>query len=154
MEQVERLIKLFNERKIIFVVIGAYSLPPLGYTRTTLDIDIFIKPTKENAQRTLDALKEFGYDITDITAGGIIEKKFLIRGYDLDTDIHPYVKGVDFETVWRNKIKSKIFETECYFPSLEDMIKMKKAAGRVKDKEDLKFLTRILKLKKKENEHS
>jgi hypothetical protein len=30
-----------------------------------------------------------------------------------------------------------------YFPSLEDMIKMKKAAGRAKDKEDLKYLERI-----------
>ena len=149
MEQVEQLIKLFNEHKIIFVVIGAYSLPPLGYTRTTLDIDIFVKPTRANAKRTLDALKEFGYDVTDASIVGILKKKLLIRGYDLDTDIHPFVKGVDFETVWRNKIKSKIYETECYFSSLEDMIKMKKAAGRVKDKEDLKYLTAILKRKNK-----
>ncbi len=32
---------------------------------------------------------------------------------------------------------------EVYFPSLDDMIKMKKAAGRAIDKEDLKHLRRI-----------
>lgn len=152
MERVEQLVKTLNEHKVIFVVIGAYSLPPLGYSRTTLDIDFFIKPIRSNAEKTLDALKEFGYDVTDASVGGILKKKFLIRGYDLDADIHPFVKGVDFKTVWKNKIKSKIFDTECYFSSLEDMIKMKKAAGRVKDKEDLKYLTAILKRKKKKNE--
>lgn len=32
---------------------------------------------------------------------------------------------------------------EVYFPSLDDMIKMKEAAGRTKDLEDLKFLRKI-----------
>jgi hypothetical protein len=39
-------------------------------------------------------------------------------------------------------------ETETrIFPSLEDMIRMKKAAGRAKDREDLKFLKKLLKMK-------
>jgi hypothetical protein len=44
-----------------------------------------------------------------------------------------------------NKVKAKFGDTFVWFASLDDLIKMKKAAGRPKDREDLKYL---LKLKK------
>lgn len=53
------------------------------------------------------------------------------------------IKGISFDEVWKNKIKAKFGKTEVYFPSLDDMIKMKKAAGRAIDREDLKYLRRI-----------
>jgi len=149
---IEQLLKLFKEHKVKFVVIGAEAFPAYGYSRTTLDIDIFIEPTIENAQKTIKALKEFGYDvIDDITLESFLDNKTLIRQYLIATDIHPFVKGVEFQNVWKKKIRAKIGNIYVYFPSIEDMIKMKKAAGRVKDKEDLKYLQRILDLKKKKN---
>lgn len=51
--------------------------------------------------------------------------------------------------VWTNRIKGKFGQTEVDFPSIDDMIKMKKAAGRNKDLEDLKYLNE-LKRKQKE----
>jgi hypothetical protein len=54
-----------------------------------------------------------------------------------------------FKELWENKIKSKFGETDVYFPSLDKMIKMKEAAGRPKDIEDLKFLTEIRKKESK-----
>jgi hypothetical protein len=47
------------------------------------------------------------------------------------------------DKVWKNRIKAKFGEIEVYFPSLDDMIKMKKAAGRAIDLEDLKYLKKI-----------
>lgn len=73
--------------------------------------------------------------------------KVLIRQYVLETDIPPLVKGVSFAEIWKNKISGRIGKAEVYFPSLEDMIRMKKAAGRAKDREDLKFLRKLLKAK-------
>jgi|MudIll2142460700_1097286.scaffolds.fasta_scaffold824787_1 predicted nucleotidyltransferase len=57
---------------------------------------------------------------------------------------------LDFEDVWKGRIKAKFGSTEVYFPSLDDMIKMKQAAGRAKDREDLKYLR---KLRAKQKEH-
>ena len=45
-------------------------------------------------------------------------------------------------------LKRKFGETAVYFPCLDDMIRMKKAAGRAKDLEDLKYLRKIRKQKK------
>jgi len=127
------------------VIIGATAFPVHGYSRATLDIDIFIRPEILNAEKTLSALKDFGYDVSDIAVDELLKKKILIRQYLVETDIHPYVKGVSFDTVWKNKVKAKFGETFVWFASLDDLIKMKRAAGRPKDREDLKYL---LKLKK------
>ena len=64
---IENLLRLLKENKVKFVVIGASAFPVHGYSRTTLDTDIFIEPTKSNATRCLQSLKEFGYDTADIT---------------------------------------------------------------------------------------
>jgi predicted nucleotidyltransferase len=141
----ESLLKSLKENKVQFVIIGATAFPVHGYSRATLDIDIFIRPETANAEKTLSALEEFGYDITDITVDELLTKKILIRQYLVETDIHPHVKGVSFDDVWKNKVKAKFGNTFVWFASLDDLIKMKKAAGRPKDREDLKYL---LKLKK------
>ena len=141
----ESLLKSLKDHKVRFVIIGATAFPVHGYSRATLDIDIFIKPETSNAEKTLSALEEFGYDVTDITVDELLTKKILIRQYLVETDIHPYVKGVSFDNVWKNKVKAKFGDTFVWFASLDDLIKMKKAAGRPKDREDLKYL---LKLKK------
>jgi predicted nucleotidyltransferase len=139
----EKLLKLLKENRVKFVIIGATAFPVHGYSRATLDIDIFIKAEEENARRTRKALREFGYDVTDITVDDLVAKKVLIRQYLVETDIHPVVKGITFERVWKNKVKARFGKTVVWFASLDDLIKMKKAAGRSKDKEDLKYLARL-----------
>jgi predicted nucleotidyltransferase len=136
----ERLLKLLKENRIKFVIIGATAFPVHGYSRATLDIDIFIEPEEENARRTLKALKEFGYDVSDITIDDLLTKKVLVRQYLTEADFHPVVEGVTFKNVWANKVKARFGEIFVWFASLDDLIKMKKAAGRPKDLEDLKYL--------------
>ncbi len=139
----ENLLKSLKEHKVKFVIIGATAFPVHGYSRATLDIDIFIRPERSNAEKTLVALKNFGYNVKDVTVDELLTKKILIRQYLVETDIHPYVKGVSFDEVWKNKVKSKFGDTFTWFASLEDLIKMKKAAGRPKDIEDLKYLLKL-----------
>jgi len=143
--QTEKLLKSLKDNKVRFVVIGATAFPVYGYSRATLDIDIFIQPERTNAQRTLKALREFGYDVADISVEDLLTKKVLIRQYLTEADIHPFVTGVTFEKVWKDKKKARFGETFVWFASLADLIAMKKAASRPKDLEDLKHLIRIKK---------
>ena len=138
-----RLFKLLKENKVDFVVIGATAFPVHGYARATLDTDIFIRPEKINAERTLKSLIKFGYDISDISVKDLLVNKILIRQYIVEVDIHPFVKGVSFSKVWRNKKRAKLGDIFVNFASLEDLIKMKRAAGRQKDIEDLKYLIKL-----------
>lgn len=71
----ESLLKSLNAHGVRYVVIGATAFPVHGYARATLDIDIFIAATPENARRTLEALADVGYDVTGITVEDLLTKK-------------------------------------------------------------------------------
>ncbi|MCP4377200.1 MAG: hypothetical protein GY794_13625, partial [bacterium] len=60
---IENLLKLLSGHAVEYVIIGASAFPVHGYSRSTLDLDIFVRPEKENAERTLQALEEFGFDV-------------------------------------------------------------------------------------------
>jgi predicted nucleotidyltransferase len=126
-----------------FILIGAAAFPVYGYTRATVDVDLFIAADEENARNTRQALLDFGFDLTDVSLSDLRQKKLLIRQYALDVDIHPFAKGVEFEDVWKHRVMGTVGDQPANFASLDDLIKMKKAAGRKKDVEDLKELRRI-----------
>ena len=126
----ELLLKSLRDRAVDFVVIGAAAFPVHGYSRATLDIDIFIRPERDNAGRTLEALRDFGYDVTDLTVEDLLTKKVLIRQYVVETDVHPFVAGTTFDEVWANRVEGTCGETPAYFASLDDLIAMKAAAAR------------------------
>ena len=145
---IEDLLRSLNAHNVEFVIIGATAFPIHGYARATLDIDLFIRPEPQNAGRLLDALRDFGYDIAEITLEDLLTKKVLIRQYLVETDIHPFATGITFDQVWKNRISGTFGKEKVYYASLDDLIIMKEAAGRPKDIEDLKVL-KILKEKRK-----
>ena len=100
----EDLLRFLNAHRVEFVIIGATAFPIHGYARATLDIDIFIRPEPQNAAQLLEALRDFGYDVSDITLEDLLTKKVLIRQYLVETDIHPFVSGVTFDQVWKNRV--------------------------------------------------
>ncbi|MFQ5868566.1 MAG: nucleotidyltransferase [Candidatus Zixiibacteriota bacterium] len=139
----EGLLRLLKEHNVDFVIIGATAFPVYGYARATLDIDIFIRPVRSNAERALEALNEFGYDMTDVAVEDLLTKKLLIRQYAVEAVIHPFVKGVSFDQVWRNRVEAKFGKTAVFFASLDDLIEMKRSTGSPQDLQDLKYLMRL-----------
>ena len=141
---IKRLLKSLLDRKVKFLVIGAWALPAHGHERMTRDIDILIEPTRANVRRTIAALLDVGYDsVMDAPLEIFLTKKVLLRQYVLQTGIHPFVKGVSFRDAWKRRKKTNIKGLEVFVPSLEDLISMKRAAGRKRDKLDLEVLKAI-----------
>lgn len=137
------LLACFNARQVDYVVIGALAMPVHGYFRASRDIDLFIRPTTGNVQRTLAALADAGYDVGDLAPETLLTKKVLFRQYGLRTDIHPSVRGADYEGVRARSVATEIGGVPALAASLDDLIAMKEAAGRPKDLEDLKALRRL-----------
>ncbi len=148
---ISKLLKSLNEQRVRYVVIGATAFPTHGYVRLTADIDILIEPTKENAGRMLAALAAVGYDVTELDVDEVLQKKILFRQYILATDVHPSAVGVTFDAVWRHRIHDTIEGIPVEIASLDDLIKMKRAANRAKDREDLKALQEIKRRQKEKS---
>ncbi len=137
------LFKNLNDNNIKYVVIGAAAFPAHGYSRATQDIDIFVDSSEDNLKKLRIALTDFGYDLLDVSEEDLKSKKILIRQYLIETDIHPFVKGVTFEEVWQRKVETQMDDIKFFVASIDDLIMMKKAANRAKDLEDLKVLEKL-----------
>ena len=147
---IRRLLRSLLDHKVRFLVIGAWAMPAYGYQRMTRDLDIFFEPTRANARRLQRALAKVGYvGIEDIPIEEMLSKKILMRQYLFETDTHPMVKGAEFKMAWKARVKTDIRGVSVHVPSLEDLISMKMAAGRRKDKGDLEVLRRIQKSRMK-----
>jgi predicted nucleotidyltransferase len=142
---IRSLLESLNGNNSRYVVIGAMAFPHHGYARATLDIDIFIEPSEENAQRTLKALTDFGLDTSDLSVTDLVRYKVLIRDYAVQVDVHPFVAGVGFDEVEGRSEETTIMGVPVRVPCLDDLIRMKQSAGRSKDLEDLKYLEALRK---------
>jgi len=139
----EDLIKLLNDQHAEYVIIGAQALAAHGYVRATEDLDILINPTGQNIARVRAALEAFGYDTADASEDDFRTKKILFRQYWYEVDVHPTASGIKTQEVLKNKIPGLFEGIPAHFASLDDLIKMKKAAGRPKDLDDLRVLKEI-----------
>ena len=140
---ISSFLRRLSDHDVRHVLIGALAFPHYGYGRSTLDVDVFIDPSLDNAQKTLAALTAFGFDTADLSVDDLLRYKVLIRDYRLDVDVHPFVTGVTFEPVFQRSETASIGDVEIRVPCLDDLIVMKAAAGRPKDLEDLRVLTEI-----------
>jgi predicted nucleotidyltransferase len=55
-EDLKLLLGSLNEHGVDYVLIGGYALYALGYQRGTVDIDLVLSPTREQGERTREAL--------------------------------------------------------------------------------------------------
>jgi hypothetical protein len=60
-------LQLLNEHDVAYLLIGEYAIGYHGYTRTTADIDIWIEPALNNAQKIVQVFSEFGFDRNDLS---------------------------------------------------------------------------------------
>ena len=61
------LLAEFNAQSVKYLIVGAYALAAHGHIRATKDLDVWVRPDPENAKRVIQALKEFGAPLHDLT---------------------------------------------------------------------------------------
>lgn len=144
MQRIESLLASLNAADVRYVIIGATAFAAYGWVRATADLDLFVDADPANLERLRRTLQDFGYDVEDASVEDFGRFKILLRQYDLPLDLHPFVAGISsFEEVWSRRTQSDLGAVQASFASLEDLIAMKRAAGRPKDAEDLRQLERI-----------
>ncbi|MCC6997919.1 MAG: hypothetical protein IT370_25110 [Deltaproteobacteria bacterium] len=125
-----------------FLVVGAHALAVHGCPRATGDLDIWVRPSADNAERVLAALKVFGaplFDVTreDLSAPGIVLQLGVVP---CRIDILTGISGVTFEEAWPARVQSAIEGLDLGFISRAHLIANKRAAGRAKDLADVEAL--------------
>ena len=57
----KEFLRLLNSKRVEYLLIGGYAVAYHGYPRPTGDMDIWIARSRENAQRVVETLSEFGF---------------------------------------------------------------------------------------------
>ena len=138
-------IELLNERRVKYLVIGGYAVTFHGYPRYTKDIDFWIWLDDENLSHLEKVLSDFGLGSIGLTKEHFKNPDDVIQlGYEPNRiDILVALEGLNFEESFGNKSIKEIDGIDVNFIGIDDLIKAKKIAGRLKDLADVETLEKI-----------
>jgi hypothetical protein len=110
--------------------------------RATGDIDLWLRPSPENATRAFAALRRFGALLADLTEADLTRPGtvFQIGVAPRRIDLLTAIDGVEFEPAWRSRTTTRLGELEVPVLSRADFIANKRAVGRAKDLADVAWL--------------
>src|SRR5262245_23266748 len=99
-----------NDAKADYIVVGAYAVAAHGIPRMTGDIDIWVRPTAENAQRVWRALLAFGAPTSRLQPADFCDADIVFQmGLPPHRiDILTSITGVDFDDAWSNRVESEL----------------------------------------------
>jgi hypothetical protein len=131
-----------NNHNVEYMIVGAYAMSAQGYSRTTGDIDFFVKPDEVNAKKIYDALKSFGIHLHEATIEDFSKDNFVFQiGVDpVRIDILTSISGVSFAESYPRRVEKKVDGLILPFLSIDFLIVNKRATGREKDLHDAKEL--------------
>ncbi len=138
----KEFLKLLHVHGVKYLLIGGYAVGYHGYPRATKDIDLWVKIDPDNAERMVAALREFGFDMPELSAELFLRDSSVVRmGIPpQQIDISTRVSGVNFDQCYSARVTALIEDVPVTLINLEYLKVNKKASGRYKDLDDLENL--------------
>ncbi len=138
----KELIELFNEYNVDYAVCGGYAVSYYGYMRATFDFDILINPNRENAEKVMIALTDFGFG-----NAGIDPEVFTKEGAAIHLGAEPnaidIITSISTEKTaqyFNNIVEDVVDNLKIRILGMDELIEAKRLVNRTKDKLDVEEL--------------
>lgn len=133
------MLSALSEAGAEYLVVGAHALAAHGLPRATGDLDIWVRPSRENAERVWRALETFGarleeLRIEDLSTPDIV---FQIGVVPNRIDLLTSITGVTFDEAWPNRLTVTVSGRDIPTLGRQDLITNKRAVGRPRDAADV-----------------
>lgn len=155
-----------NKNNIRYLVVGGMAVNLHGFLRVTADLDIAIALDKGNLEKFVAMIKEMGWkpripvpleDLLDVAKreSWYVEKNMkaftLYNPKDFSETLDVLLKfSEEFDTVYERKVVMSPKGVSVPVISMDDLIKMKSAAGRQRDLFDIQGLSELREIAKNE----
>ena len=155
-QRFEPVLKALNDAGVRYLIVGGVAVVLHGHLRTTGDLDLVVELGPDNLGRALDALERSGFQprppvplrsfADPDTRRSWIETKNLqvfslwhpdLAGFEVDLFVE---EPFDFDEAWQRRVMVELAGTIAPLVSLDDLLDLKKAAGRPRDLEDVAVL--------------
>jgi predicted nucleotidyltransferase len=138
----KEFLQLLNSNGVEYLLVGGYAVGYHGYPRATGDMDIWIALDPQNADKVVEVLRDFGFDVPELSAELFLRKEQIVRmGVPpLRIEIFTSISGVEFAECYAHRVVDVIDGIEVSLIDLEHLKTNKQASGRPKDIDDLQNL--------------
>ncbi|MDQ3813741.1 MAG: nucleotidyltransferase [Armatimonadota bacterium] len=138
----KEFLQLLNSKGVEYLLVGGYAVGYHGYPRTTGDMDVWVAIHPQNAEKIVEALKEFGFGLPDLSPDLFLQKERIVRmGIPpFRIEVFTTISGVNFEECYAQRVVDVIDGVEVNIINLEYLKLNKQASGRPKDVNDLQNL--------------
>jgi hypothetical protein len=142
-----------------YLVVGGVAVVLHGYLRTTLDLDLVLQLDHDNLERALEAFSSLGFSpqapvplrsFADPQSRKTWFREKNMKVFSLWHPSHPgfavdlfVQEPFDFDMVYRRALRVPLEGVEATVVSRDDLMEMKRAAGRVQDLEDVAALSEL-----------
>lgn len=136
-------LKLLNSHRVEYLLVGGYAVCYHGYYRNTADIDFWIAVSPDNASKLVKLIREFGFNVPELSEDLFLHKGRIIRMGVEPTRIEliTEISGCDFADCYQRRTQATIEGTPVDIIGLSDLVKNKIKSGRLKDLDDVQRLT-------------
>jgi predicted nucleotidyltransferase len=136
-----RVFEVLNRHGVDFTVIGGIAVIAHGHPRNTRDIDLVAATDRPNLNRLSAALRELNADELDpetLANGSNFTLTTDAGGLDLFNEVPG---GVPYEDLRARALVVELSGLSIRIAGRDDLIRMKRAAGRPQDIDDIAALT-------------
>jgi hypothetical protein len=135
-------IGLLNSHGVEYVIVGAHCLAFHARPRYTGDLDIFVRPTADNAERLVTALRAFGFGSIAEDAAAFTEPEQVIQLGRAPNriDLLTSLTGVTADESFATKVPAELGGLPVFVLAKELLLKNKRATGRPQDLADVVLL--------------
>jgi hypothetical protein len=136
-----RVFSCFHEHNVKYVVIGGVAAIIHGVPRLTLDLDILIDPSIENATHLLLALRDAGLSSALMTEPqSVLDHEISVFNDYVRIDVQTSTPGLRFSDAWSRRVVVQHAGQSVFVVSRDDLIASKRATARPIDLEDVAML--------------
>jgi hypothetical protein len=148
--------RALNSHGVDYLIIGGVAVQAYGHVRTTQDVDVIVAPDARNLERLAAALKQLRarlkgadahllgidpIDATHLRAGANFGLATRAGGLDVWTDAAELKGARSWVQMRERAVTAEVGEQTLRFVHRDDLIRMKLAAGREQDLQDIAALT-------------
>ena len=141
-EDFEDFIKLLNNHRVDYLIVGGYAMAFHGKPRYTGDLDIWIDISDANAANMLLVINEFGFSSLGFKKDDFLKENLINQiGFPpLRIDIITSIDGVNFSDANSSKLVIELEGFDVNYIGLQELIINKKASARKIDLSDVEDL--------------
>jgi hypothetical protein len=138
----KEFLRLLGARGVEYLLVGGYAVGYHGYPRYTADIDVWVPIDLENARRLTAVLRDFGFDMPEVSPELFLRERAIIRmGVPpMRIEIINHIDGVEFAACYAGRVIVEVDGIPVNIIGLDDLKTNKRASGRLKDLADLESL--------------